>query len=107
MSSVESIVNALSELEADIDDLSSKVDEMKKNLIVQSEQEIAIMREKLIEIAKKEAAKVMNISKEEAENESAKILENAEQNLTQVKKNIESSFSNCVDIVLKSVFTGK
>lgn len=107
MSSVESIVSALSELESDIDSLSSKVDEMKKNLMVHSEQEISNIRERVIEIAKEEAAKILNISKEEAEEESAKILEEAEQNLTKVKTNIESSFNNCVDIVLKSVFTGK
>ena len=104
---MESIVSALSELESDIDSLSSKVDEMKKNLMVHSEQEISNIRERVIEIAKEEAAKILNISKEEAEEESAKILEEAEQNLTKVKTNIESSFNNCVDIVLKSVFTGK
>ena len=107
MSSVESIVSALSELESDIDSLSSKVDEMKKRLMVHSEQEISNIRERVIEIAKEEAGKIMNISKEEAEKESAKILEEADQNLTKVRINIESSFNKCVEIVLKSVFTGK
>ena len=107
MSSVESIVSALSELESDIDSLSSKVDEMKKSLIVHSEQEISNIRERVIEIAKEEAGKIMNISKEEAEKESAKILEEADQNLTKVRTNIESSFNKCVEIVLKSVFAGK
>jgi vacuolar-type H+-ATPase subunit H len=107
MSSVESIVSALSELESDIDSLSSKVDEMKKSLMVHSEQEISNIRERVIEIAKEEAEKIMNISKEEAEKESAKILVEADQNLTKVRTNIESSFNECVDIVLKSVFTGK
>ena len=96
MSSVESIVSALSELESDIDSLSSKVDEMKKSLMVHSEQEISNIRERVIEIAKEEAGKIMNISKEEAD-----------QNLTKVRINIESSFNKCVEIVLKSVFTGK
>lgn len=107
MSSVESIVSALSELESDIDSLSSKVDEMKKSLMVNSEQEISNIRERVIEIAKEEAGKIMNTSKEEAEKESAKILEEADQNLTKVRINIESSFNKCVEIVLKSVFTGK
>lgn len=107
MSSVESIVNALSELESDIDNLSSKVDEMKKNLMVHSEQEISNIREKVIGIAKEQAGKITNNSKDEAEKESAKILEDTEQNLTKVRTNIESSFNKCVDIVLKSVFTGK
>ena len=107
MSSVESIVSALSELESDIDSLTSKVDEMKKNLMVHSEQEISNIRERVIEIAKEEAGKIMNISKEEAEQESAKVLEEADQNLTKVRTNIESSLNKCVEIVLKSVFTGK
>ena len=107
MSSVESIVSALSELESDIDSLTSKVDEMKKNLMVHSEQEISNIRERVIEIAKEEAGKIMNISKEEAEKESAKVLEEADQNLTKVRTNIESSLNKCVEIVLKSVFTGK
>ncbi len=75
--------------------------------MIHSEQEISNTRERVIEIAKEEAGKIMNISKEEAEKESAKILEGAEQNLTNVRTNIESSFNKCVDIVLKSVFTGK
>jgi V/A-type H+-transporting ATPase subunit G/H len=107
MSSVESIVSALSELESDIDSLTSKVDEMKKNLMVHSEQEISNIRERVIEIAKEEAGKIMNISKQEAEKESAKVLEEADQNLTKVRTNIESSLNKCVEIVLKSVFTGK
>jgi vacuolar-type H+-ATPase subunit H len=107
MSSVERIVCALSELASDIDSVSSKVYEMKKGLMVHSEQEISNIRERVIEIAKEEAEKIMNISKEEAEKESAKILEEADQNLTKVRTNIESSFNECVDIVLKSVFTGK
>ena len=107
MSSVESIVSALSELESDIDSLSSEVGEMKKSLMVHSEQEISNIRERVIEIGKEEAEKIMNISKEEAEKESAKILEEADQNLTKVRINIESSFNKCVEIVLKSVFTGK
>lgn len=107
MSSVESIVNALSELESEIESLTSKMDEKKKNLMVHSEQEISNIRERVIEIAKEEAGKILNVSKDEAEKESAKILEDAEQNLIKVKSNIESSFDMCVDIVLKSVFTGK
>ena len=107
MSSVESIVSALSELESDIDSLSSQVDEMKKSLMVHSEQEISNIRERVIEIAKEEAGKIMNISKEDAEKESAKILEEADQNLTKVRTNIEASFNRCVEIVLKSVFAGK
>ena len=107
MSSVESIVSALSELESDIDSLTSKVDEMKKSLMVHSEQEISNIRERVIEIAKKEAGKIMNISKGDAEKESAKILEEADQNLTKVRTNIEASFNRCVEIVLKSVFAGK
>ena len=107
MSSVESIVNALSELESEIESLTSKMDEKKKNLMVHSEQEISNIRERVIEIAKEQAGKILNVSKDEAEKESAKILEDAEQNLIKVKSNIESSFDRCVDIVLKSVFTGK
>ena len=107
MSSVESIVSALSELESDIDSLTSKVDEMKKSLMVHSEQEISNIRERVIEIAKEEAGKIMNISKEDAEKESANILEEADQNLTKVRTNIEASFNRCVEIVLKSVFAGK
>ena len=107
MSSVESIVNALSELESEIESLTSKMDEKKKNLMVHSEQEISNIRERVIEIAKEEAGKILNVSKDEAEKESAKILEEADQNLTKVRTNIEASFNRCVEIVLKSVFAGK
>ena len=51
-SSVEKIVSALSELENDIESLSVKVQDMKKRIISTSDNEIAQLREKIIQVAK-------------------------------------------------------
>lgn len=102
--SVEIIVSALSELESDIDVLTSKVELMRKQILSNSQEQVAFLREKLIAIAKAEAEKIIANAKEEAEKESAKILEENEKQLDKIKKKIDSSLPSCVELVIKSLF---
>ena len=98
MSSAEKIISALSELENDIDSLSVKVQDMKKRIISTSDDEIAQLREKIIEVAKTESEKIISSAKQEAEEKSQKILEEAESNLT--KLSFDTSDKLVVDSVL-------
>ena len=103
MSSVEKIVTSLSELENDIESLSTKVQDMKKRLISTSDKEIAQLREKIIEIAKAESEKIISSAKQEAEEKSQKISEEAETNLTKLRENTKLSFDKSVKLVVDSV----
>ncbi|HEY7777622.1 MAG TPA: hypothetical protein VIA09_03695 [Nitrososphaeraceae archaeon] len=103
MSSVEKIVSALSELENDIESLSVKVQEMKKRIVSTSDNEIAQLREKIIQVAKTESDKIISSAKQEAEEKSQKISAEAETNLTKLRENTKLSFDKSVKLVVDSV----
>ena len=63
--SVEIIVSALSDLESDIDVLTSKVELMRKQILSNSQEQVAFLREKLIAIAKAEAEKAQGTTEAE------------------------------------------
>jgi F0F1-type ATP synthase membrane subunit b/b' len=102
--SVEIIVSTLSELEAEIDLLASKVELMRKQIFSNSEEQVAFLREKLIGLAKVEAETIISNAKEEAEKESAKIMRENEEQLDKIRKNIDSSLPKGVEHVIKALF---
>ena len=103
MSSVEKIVSALSELANDIESLAVKVQEMKKRIVSTSDNEIAQLREKIIQVAKTESDKIISSAKQEAEEKSQKISAEAETNLTKLRENTKLSFDKSVKLVVDSV----
>lgn len=107
MSSVEKIVNVLSELEKDIENLSLKVQDMKKRILTNSDKEISELRGKITEIAKTESERIISAAKLEAEEKSHKILADAETNLTSLKENTKLSFDKSVKLVVDSVLNRK
>ena len=107
MSSVEKIVNVLSELERDIETLSIKVEEMKRRIFTNSDKEISQLREKIIEIAKTESEKIISAAKQEAEEKSQRILAESETNLTKLRDNTKLSFDKSVKLVVDSILNNK
>jgi vacuolar-type H+-ATPase subunit H len=107
MSSVEKIVNVLSELERDIETLSIKVEDMKKRIFTNSDKEISQLREKIIEIAKTESEKIISAAKQEAEEKSQRILAESETNLTKLRENAKLSFDKSVKLVVDSILNKK
>ena len=107
MSSVEKIVNVLSELERDIETLSIKVEDMKKRIFTNSDKEISQLREKIIEIAKTESEKIISGAKQEAEEKSQRILAESETNLTKLRENTKLSFDKSVKLVVDSILNKK
>jgi vacuolar-type H+-ATPase subunit H len=103
MSSVDKIINALAELEHDIETLSIKVQDMKKRILTNSDNEISKLKEKIIEIAKNESEKIIADAKKEAEEKSHKILKDAESNLSKLKENTKLTFEKSVKLVVDSV----
>ena len=72
-SKVTGIIKTLNGLEDDLDSLTGKVGDMKKQLNVKTLSEIDTLLEKTREMATKEAEVMINAAKEKANSESAKI----------------------------------
>jgi F0F1-type ATP synthase membrane subunit b/b' len=104
--SVEGIIKALSELESDIDAISSRVEELKKRMINQSHEEIEKLKQQIISTAQEEAKKIVDKAKIDAEAESVVITKESEENLARIKKNIESLSDTIVDRIVKMLVKG-
>jgi vacuolar-type H+-ATPase subunit H len=102
-SSVEVIISALADLEKDIDNLNFRVDEMKKRIVIYSNEEVEKLKQQIIAIAKEEAKKIIDTAKTEAEGESSIILNEADRSLSDIKKNIDSSYGKAVDSIVTMV----
>ena len=103
MSSVEVIINALAELEKDIDNLNSKIEEMKKRMLIYSNEQIENLKQQTISIANEEAKRIVDIAKKEAEDESSLITRESDNRLSDIKKNIDSTLDRAVDEIVNMV----
>lgn len=107
VANVESIINALSELEDDLDNINNKTDEMKRRLINSSHEQIEHLKENIITLANGEAKKIIDSARQEAEKESSTILKDSDNELANIKKNIESSYDKAVEVAVKVILWGK
>lgn|ERR671933_582776 len=103
MSSVEVIINALAELEKDIDNLNSKIEEMKKRILIYSNEQIENLKQQTISVANEEAKRIVDIAKKEAEDESSLITKESDNRLSDIKKNIDSTLDRAVDEIVNMV----
>lgn len=101
--SVDKIIKALSSLESDIDSLNGNLADMKKQLNQKTQREIEQLREKVIQIATKEAEGIISEAKEKATSESQRILTSADVNLKDVQTKIDTKFDEAVDHVVSTV----
>jgi V/A-type H+-transporting ATPase subunit G/H len=104
--SVEGIIKALSELEGDIDAISSKVEELKKHMIIHSNEEIEKLKQQINSTGQKEAKQIIDMAKTEAESDSVAIAKEAENNIARIRKNIDSLSDTIVNKIVKMVIKG-
>ncbi len=102
-SKVTGIIKSLNALEDDLDSLTSKVGDMKKQLTVKSLSEIDNLLEKTREMATKEAEVIINASKEKATAESAKIAKEGDAKLSEIQTKIGAHFDEAVKHVVSTV----
>ena len=102
-SKVTGIIKSLNALEDDLDSLTSKVGDMKKQLTMKSQSEIDNLLEKIREMAIKEAEVVINTSKEKATAESTKIAQEGDAKLSEIQSNIDANFDEAVKHVVSTV----
>ena len=99
-------MKALTELEHDIDLVNIKVEELKKRMINWSHDEIEKLKQQIITAAKEEAEQITNNAKKEAEEESVVITKESEENLSKIRKNIESLSDTIADKIVKLIVKG-
>ncbi|MDQ3848231.1 MAG: hypothetical protein M3261_04655 [Thermoproteota archaeon] len=102
-SAVETIIGALSELENDIDGMYGRVEEMKRRIIAQSDEEIEKLKQQIIALANEEAKQIVDSARAQAEAESEEIGEVGRANLANIRKNIKASFDTTVDSIVQAV----
>ena len=90
-------------LEDDLDSLTGKVGDMKKQLNVKTLTEIDTLLEKTREMATKEAEVIINAAKEKANTESAKIAQDGESKLAEIDSNVNSNFDDMVKHVVSTI----
>ena len=102
-SKVTGIIKTLNGLEDDLDSLTGKVGDMKKQLNVKTLSEIDTLLEKTREMATKEAEVMINAAKEKANSESAKIAQDGESKLAEIDSNVNSNFDDMVKHVVSTI----
>ena len=104
--SVEGIIKALSELEGDLDAISSKVEELKKHMINKSQEEIDKLKQQMISNAQEEAKQIIDKARTEAEADSVIVSKESEENLARIRKNINSLSDTMIDRIVKVIVKG-
>ena len=103
VSKVEGIIKTLSELEENIDSLNEKVADMKKKLHTRVENEVEILREKVVEMATKESESIISKTRDAANQDAKKILNDGEKSLAEIKTKISEKFNDAVEDTISSI----
>ena len=102
-SKVTGIIKILNVLEDDLDSLTGKVGDMKKQLNVKTLSEIDTLLGKTRDMATKEAEVMINAAKEKANSESAKIAQEGDSKLAEIESNVNSNFDDMVKHVVTTI----
>ena len=102
-SKVTGIIKTLNVLEDNLESLTGKVGDMKKQLNVKTLSEIDLLLEKTRDMATKEAEVIINAAKEKANTESAKIIQEGESKLAEIESNVNSNFDDMVKHVVSTI----
>ena len=102
-SKVTGIIKSLNVLEGDLDSLTGKVGDIKKQLNVKTLSEIDVLLEKTREMATKEAEVIINVAKEKANAESTKIVQDGDSKLAEIESNTNANFDDMVKYVVSTI----
>jgi V/A-type H+/Na+-transporting ATPase subunit G/H len=102
-SKITGIIKTLNVLEGDLDSLTGKVGDIKKQLNVKTLSEIDTLLEKTREMATKEAEVIINAAKEKANAESTKIVQDGDSKLAEIESNTNANFDDMVKYVVSTI----
>ena len=102
-SKVSKIIKSLAELEDDLDSLNIKVADFKKGLNARAQKEIETLREKVTQMAIKEAEATITDARSKAESQAKKISADGTAKLEKTKSQIDAKFNEAVDSVVSTI----
>ena len=102
-SKITGIIKTLNVLEGDLDSLTGKVGDVKKQLNVKTLSEIDTLLEKTRGMATKEAEVIINAAKEKANTESVKIAQEGDSKLAEIESNTNANFDDMVKYVVSTI----
>jgi V/A-type H+/Na+-transporting ATPase subunit G/H len=102
-SKITGIIKTLNVLEGDLNSLTGKVGDVKKQLNVKTLSEIDTLLEKTREMATKEAEVIINAAKEKANTESVKIAQEGDSKLAEIESNTNANFDDMVKYVVSTI----
>ena len=102
-SKITGIIKTLNVLEGDLNSLTGKVGDVKKQLNVKTLSEIDTLLEKTREMATKEAEVIINAAKEKADTESVKIAQEGDSKLAEIESNTNTNFDDMVKYVVSTI----
>jgi V/A-type H+-transporting ATPase subunit G/H len=102
-SKITGIIKTLNVLESDLDSLTGKVGDVKKQLNVKTLSETDTLLEKTREMATKEAEVIINAAKEKANTESVKIAQDGDSKLAEIESNTNANFDDMVKYVVSTI----
>ena len=102
-SAVSKIIKSLSLLDDDLDSMSGKLGDMKKQIAAKTQGEIESLMGKTKEMATKEAEVIISESRERAVTESKKITDEGEARLAAIKSTVEKNFDDAVEDVVSMI----
>ena len=102
-SKVTAIIKTLNVLEGDLDSLTDKVGDIKKQLNAKTLSEIDTLLEKTREMSTKEAEVIINAAKEKANAESTKIVQDGDSKLAEIESNTNANFDDMVKYVVSTI----
>lgn len=102
---VNQIINALLELESNIDSINESVLNMQNDLKTLTSKEIIKLTELTRQLATKEANEIISNAKNEAKLKSDEIIKTSNDNIQKIKNNIENNFEQAVNDIVKLILT--
>lgn len=102
-SKVSGIVKALAALEDEIDSLNLRVPEMQKAIQTQVQSEMEGLRDKTIQMARKEAESIIQDARTRAQVDADRTSEEAESRISEIQSRIDANFDDAVKAAVSTI----
>ena len=100
---LENIIGILYNMEKELDTFKSRTEEMRRKLIISSQEEAEKTRIEAIENITEKTEKELNLVKSQAEKKSKTILVSNEEKIKDLKSKIQKNHSQAINLVIKAV----
>ena len=100
---IQNAISALSDMEKELDDLSSQVSEMKRKLGHFAESEADSARNEILDRVRKEAEQKLEAVRASANSEASSIVKKGETDTESLRRKISERLSDAIDLIVRTV----